>query len=211
MENIKRLFFDADEAGQFIYSVMHGMTEGKAGCDGKSVYLDGGAYNWMKSAKPFPVPFFMNIIDLEADEQEKVLSEFPRVLQGDSERIKQYLKTLVPFFNFSGSETNHVITEQGLVIKPTKEIITPSQVPLDGHAGWSNPDIRALVDMDTYMAVKTANHRRFFKRFCPWYFEEMPDYAPLTPKDKSLVRKYAESIKDINPLSSKELSDLVSG
>lgn len=209
MENIKRLFYDADEAGQFVYSVMHGITEGKAGCDGKSLYLDGGAYNWIKSTKPFPVPLFMNIIDLEAEDQRKVLSELPRILQGDSERVRQYLKTLTPFFNFSDSETNHVITENGIIVKPTKEILTPSQVSLDAHAGWYNEDIRALVDMDTYMAVKAGNHRRFFKRFCPWYFGQMPGYAPLTSTQKQLIGKFAEEIKDSNPISSKELTDLV--
>jgi len=216
MENIKRLFFDADDVAKFIYSAAHGITDGKAGCHTVSLFFDGGAYEWMKSEKPFPVPLFMDITEIGheddkeglSEDEEKVLSELPKILESDSGRVKQYLDTIVPFFDF-GSGDNYVITEQGLVVKPSKEILTPSQVQMDAHAGWYNDDIKALVGFDTYMAVKKANHHRFFKRFCPWYFENNPDYAKLTPKEKSLVGEYAREIRDINPISSRELEELV--
>ena len=209
MENIKRLFYDVDEAGQFLYSAISGITKGRADCDVKSIFLDGGAYKWMKSQNPFPVPFFMKIINLEAEDQERVLSRLPKILQEDPERIRYYLKTLIPFFRFSDSKRYNIVTEKGLTTQPINQIITPAQMELDSIAGWYNQDIQELVDMDTYMAVKLGNHRRFFQRFCPFVFEKFPGYAPLDNSQKSLIKRFAEGIIDSNPISSKELTDLV--
>ena len=209
MENIRRLFFDADEAGQFVYAAIHGLTEGKADCDFIEIYLQGGTYDWMKLQKLFPVPFFMNVINLDFDDKRTVLAGLPEILQSEFERIKQYQKTLVPFFEFEVSEKSYLITEQGVVAKPRKDIITSSQVELDAHAGWYNQDIRDMVGMDIYMALKKANHQRFFRKFCPWHFEQNPFYAALTVAESGLVREYAGEIATKNPLTSKELLELL--
>lgn len=205
MANLKRLIYTAEECGSFLYSAIHGLTQGRADCDGRSLYLPKD-FDWKQDFST-PVPFYMRFTGLSRTDKKTVVTELPNVLVEDSGRVETYTPTLTPFFELSGRF--FVVGDCKLSEKPINQIIVPNQTVIDSHpSSFSSDTIRQELNAEQYQSLVKANHQRFFRKFCPWYFEQNPDYAKLTQEEKLKVRRYAKSIASENSKNAEELEEL---
>ena len=206
MERIHRFAYGLNECGSFIYALAHGLSEGKVDCDHKDVYFREEAFKRKEFDKNLPIPMLVNLINLEEAEREDLIAKLSEGLKKEGQRVSKYLEFSQPFIEFESHDRDYQVTKDGLVIVSYKDMVSDSLHPIP-LSDWAIHDTG--IDREMYWALSSANHQRFFRKFCPWFFEQNPKYAQLKEQDKKLVGEFAKRIKAEDPVNSKELEELI--
>ena len=187
-----------------VHSAIQSLGNGRTELEGADICLPNGAVSTKDISLYFPVPIVL-ATNRHIGKRKKLREDLFSLLQAEEHRTSEYTKVVTPYlWSVYGDRNAYRLDKKGFEKVDFEKVFKDSPgVPISEWAEHNG------IAIDIYLAVSSAYHQLFTRKFNPDLFRLHPDYASINGKRKGLVNQFIDKLKDENPRETTELEALL--